>query len=215
MIVLSLPTSLGTLGKYDDVERTPEFALSGTEHKTIKPEVSDQEEYLKTVCSFARKNDFLAVGGDHSVSYGLVKGFKGRCPKGKVVILDAHPDCEVHTDVPTHEDWIRILIEEKTVNPWDVGFVGVRKTTKRERRFMRENGLKNRVPDGEDYYLSIDLDVLEDGDFFFKERGGISVGELLETVRSMKPKVRCCDIVEGFPTERMSKVIGEIVSILI
>jgi arginase family enzyme len=214
-MLISLPTSLGTLGKYSEVEETPELALKDRNHTTLKPEIQDQERYLEQVYNLAKKEDSIAVGGDHSVSYPLIKAFKKRYPNGKVVVFDAHPDCEVHTDLPTHEDWLRILIGEGVLDPKDVGLVGVRKITGREREFMDKNGLENRVPDGEVYYLSIDLDVLDRGDFFFKEEGGISFEELLKTIKSLKPKMRCADIVEAFPTDRMLDKIDQILSILI
>jgi arginase family enzyme len=214
-MLISLPTSLGTLGKYNEVEKTPELVLKGREHITLKPEIQDQEKYLEQIYNLAKKEDFIAIGGDHSVSYPLVKAFKKRYPNGKVIVFDAHPDCEVHTDVPTHEDWLRMLVEEGVLSSKDVGLIGVRKITEREKIFMDENGLDNEIPEGEDYYLSIDLDVLDEGDFFFKEEDGISFEELLETIKSLKPKMRCCDIVEAFPTERMSKIINQILSILI
>ena len=142
MDIISIPTSLGTLGKYDDVEKSPELILEDIKHETIKPAVSNQQDFLDQIHAEAKIYDeLLAVGGDHSISYPLVFTFKEKYPDGKIVIFDAHPDCEVHTETATHEDWIRMLIEAGVVKPEEVYFIGTRKITSREKEFMKKYNL--------------------------------------------------------------------------
>ena len=222
MQVLSIPTSLGTLGKYDEVEKSPEIILKDTPHKTLKPPVSNQQEFIDHIHSEALKYDeLLAVGGDHSISYPLVFTFKEKYPEGKIVIFDAHPDCEVHTDTPTHEDWIRMLIEGGVVKPGEVYFIGVRKITGREREFMRKHEIEvnRQIPDlTGPVYLSIDIDVLDpeecDG-FHFKEKDGLKISELIPMIKQLKPHVKFADLVETFPDEKTIEVAKQIISILI
>jgi arginase family enzyme len=222
MKIIAFPTSLGTLGKYDEVEKGPESVLKDIDHITIKPTVSNQEEYLDQIHVEAEKYDALvAVGGDHSISYPLAFAFKKKYPDGKIVIFDAHPDCEVHTETPTHEDWIRMLIEAGIVKPEEVYFIGTRKITSREREFMREHGIKiyKNLPEVDGpIYLSIDIDVLDPNEcrgFHFKEKNGMKADDLLSMIKSLKPEVKFADIVEIFPDKKTAVIVREIISILI
>lgn len=221
MKVIAVPTSLGTLGKYDDVEKGPELILKGISHKIIRPEISNQQEFLDRLHLEAKKyKELLAIGGDHSISYPLVFTFKEKYPDGKIVIFDAHPDCEVHTDTATHEDWIRMLIEGGVVKPEEVYFIGTRKITSREKRFMKENNIvvQKTLPDvNGPVYLSVDVDVLDPSEcdgFHFKEKEGMKTDDLISMIRSLKSYIKFADIVESFPDEKTSSVVRQIISIL-
>jgi agmatinase len=210
------------MGKYIEVENSPELILIGITHGVIKPALSNQQEFLDTIHIEAKKHEsILAVGGDHSISYPLVFAFKERYPDGKLIVFDAHPDCEVHTETPTHEDWLRMLIEGGVIKPEDVFLVGTRKITKREQEFMKKHGLEiyKEVPElGAPLYLSIDIDVLDPSvcsGFYFKEPGGLKIDELKSMIEDLKPNVKFADIVEVLPDDKTIEVARQLVSIFI
>ena len=51
----------------------------------------------------------ILIGGDHSITYPSFKAFVKKYKNPGLVVFDAHPDMEVGTDMPTHEDFIRLL----------------------------------------------------------------------------------------------------------
>ena len=55
------------------------------------------------------------LGGDHSITYSLFKSLKSN-NKG-LIIFDAHVDLDNYTETPTHEDFLRKLIDENHLNP--------------------------------------------------------------------------------------------------
>ena len=58
----------------------------------------------------------IFLGGDHSISYSLGKAFFEHCEKENkepcLIIFDAHADCIKPMKEPTHEEWLRALIDE-------------------------------------------------------------------------------------------------------
>ncbi len=211
--IIGVPTSQGTLGKYSDVENGVRAILNDfIDYEEIVIENTNQEELLKKIEKKANK-DFIAVGGDHSISYSLFKAFKKLHPKEPILIVfDAHPDCEVHTDIPSHEDWVRMLVEEEEVKPENVYLVGITKITKREREFIKKSGINvNKEPPIEgNIYLSIDLDVLDLNCFYYPE-GKMLEEELFNYLNRIKPK--CLDIVELCPNLGNKEDVNKVISI--
>ena len=64
---------------------------------------------------FLEQDKALFLGGDHSISYSLVKAFKDvNGIDSFLVVFDAHADCMDSRGMkePTHEEWLRALIEQ-------------------------------------------------------------------------------------------------------
>ncbi len=113
------------------------------------------------------------IGGDHSISYSLVKGFKRKHKTFGLIIFDAHADCCEPFKTATHEDWLRKLIQEKIIKKENVLLIGVRDVDKTEVEFLKNmeiikcedllNNLEiiNFVNRFKNVYLSLDIDVVD------------------------------------------------------
>ena len=71
------------------------------------------------------------VGGDHSITYPLFKAFREKNAKPFLIVFDAHADCMPSMKEPTHEEFLRRIIEDgfdpaKVMKIIAVAFVFVR-----------------------------------------------------------------------------------------
>jgi len=135
----------------------------------------DFKETHKNIYNRAKEYPlFGAVGGDHSISYSLIKAFKQHHPNSAIVIMDAHFDCQEPFDLPTHEDFLRLLISQKTINPEDILIIGARSYTNNELDFIEKHKIKHIEPKKfkieslmdflkkyDSFYLSIDIDAFD------------------------------------------------------
>ena len=162
------------------------------------------------------------VGGDHSITYGLVKGFikknENKDKKIGLIVFDAHPDCVNNFSPPTHEDFIRVLVEEGVVDAENVLLVGLRKLDDIEKKFLDSRGvqyvywgsevsgvLKGFVAQMDKIYLSVDIDVLsfkEAPGTGYVEEGGFSLDELIGHLKIVveSGRVGRVDLVEVNPS---------------
>lgn len=173
-----------------------------------------------------KKDKLLFVTGDHSNTYTLFKEFikqnnknknKNKTKSPKLVIFDAHPDVEVSTDMISHEDYLRNLIEEQIVKPQDVYLFGIRTFSRVEFDYLLKKGVnfqtisdilqdKKKIIDilktiSEDIYLSLDIDVLDPDvacGTYYKEWCGLQLDELLKFIEVISDKVAWCDICEYY-----------------
>jgi|APSaa5957512622_1039677.scaffolds.fasta_scaffold00916_3 agmatinase len=156
------------------------------------------------------------VGGDHSITYPIFSAFVEKNKEPFLIVFDAHADCMPAMKEPTHEEFLRGVIEENFVEPENVVLIGVRKIEKEEGVFLREKGIKvfgeiydvEAVADyvtekamGKDVYVSVDIDVLDPAfapGVNYSEPNGLSSKELFYllkrvfAIRGMK----CLDVVE-------------------
>lgn len=165
------------------------------------------------------------VGGDHSISYPLARAFFDKCEvSGKepcLIVMDAHPDCMEPMKEPTHEEWLRKLIEDG-FPPQNILLVGVRNIWKDELAFLKEKKVRvitmNRLlidlenvsdaimefSNGKELYLSIDIDVVDPvfaPGTGYKEIGGFTSRQfiyLISRIKKMK-NLRAVDLVEINP----------------
>jgi agmatinase len=188
-------------------------------------ELSNDLIYRNSFEIFETKPKSVFLGGDHSVSYSLVRGFLDSCQNwGKescLIVFDAHADCMKPMKEPTHEEWLRGLVE-KGFPAENILLVGARNLWKDEIEFLKEKGIQqislNSIVDdidniadtimefvgGRDVYVSIDVDVI-DPSFApgtgYKEVGGLSSREfiyLIQRISKMR-SLRGVDIVEINP----------------
>lgn len=160
----------------------------------------------------------IALGGDHSVTYPIVRAVRRGAPRLTILHVDAHPDLndEFEGDRYSHAcPFARILDEglaDRLVQ------VGIRTMSRHQReqadRFgvevidMRrwcvgERPVFDPVRDGP-VYVSIDLDGLDPAfapGVSHREAGGLSVRELLAEIQRLAGPIVGADVVEYNPVE--------------
>jgi len=187
-------------------------------------EITNKLIYKNALEVFEENSKVVFLGGDHSISYGLSRGFFDFCKNSNkepcLIVFDAHPDCmePVDKNFPTHEEWLRGLVE-KGFPAKNILLIGVRNSWKNELKFLKKKGINivsmnnllidlEKVCDGimefasnKELYVSIDIDVIDP--IFapatgFPEIGGLSPRELIYLIsRINKIKtLRAVDIVE-------------------
>lgn len=184
--------------------------------------LSNELIYENALEIFETKPKTIFLGGDHSISYSLARAFLEHCKKNEkkpcLIIFDAHPDCMPSMKEPTHEEWLRKLIEEGFPVE-NILLVGVRNIYSDEKDFLEKHKIKmisiNRFAEdlndacdtimefsnGKELYVSIDIDVIDPvfaPATFYKELGGFTSREfvyLIQRINKMK-NLRGIDIVE-------------------
>jgi len=180
--------------------------------------------YNKSFELFEKTKPFF-IGGDHSISYPLTRAFFDSCQNsGKepcLIVFDAHPDCMEPMQEPTHEEWLRKLIEDDFPTK-NILLVGVRNIWKDELIFLKEKGIRainlNRFlenlegicdsmmefSNGKELYISIDIDVIDPAfapGTGYREAGGFTSRQFIYLIQRMKKmkNLRAVDLVEINP----------------
>jgi len=159
-----------------------------------------------------RKARVISLGGDHSVTYPIIRGYSKEFPKLNILQLDAHPDLYDDLDGNRHSHacpFARIMEENLAKR---LVQVGIRTMTGHQReqadRFgvevieMRSiNEVEQLAFDGP-VYLSLDLDCLDPafapGVSHF-EPGGLSTRDVLTIIQNLEGELVGADIVEYNP----------------
>ncbi len=136
----------------------------------------DTTETMNTIIKFVdkfneqRKSIPIFLGGDHSITYGILKGLNKKHKKIDLIIFDAHADCidSFAGENLGHINYLNKLKMEKIVE--NVIVIGARAYSKEELnlakklkiKFLKESeinskNLKTKNP----CYVSLDLDVLD------------------------------------------------------
>ncbi|HBT47237.1 MAG TPA: agmatinase [Peptococcaceae bacterium] len=169
---------------------------------------------------------FLALGGEHLVSYPLIRAVRRRYPDLAVIQLDAHADLreEYLGKRYSHATVMRLVAGE--IGPDNLYQFGVRSCTweelaygSRETNFFLDKILEpltRLVPHltGRPLYLSVDIDVIDPAfapGTGTPEPGGCRPQEIFEAIYSLKgSRVVAMDLVEVCPPHDC----GDITSVL-
>ena len=161
----------------------------------------------------------VALGGDHAVTYPIVRSFAKRYPRLTVLHLDAHPDLydELDGNRLSHACPFARIMEEGLVAR--LVQMGIRTMTPHQRdqaeRFGVEVTTADRwTPDmaaglAGPVYLSLDLDVLDPAfapGLSHHEPGGVSTRDVLEVVKRISAPLVGADIVEYNPVRYLHGV---------
>jgi len=185
-------------------------------------ELSNELIYKNSLEMFETKPRIVFLGGDHSISYPTTKAFLDNCrisgKKPCLIVFDSHADCMTPMQEPSHEEWLRKLIEEGFPKE-NVLIVGLKNVWKDEIKFLKENKIKTlsianltedlqemcdtimEFSNGKELYVSIDIDVI-DPVFApatgYPEVGGLTSREIVYLVQRIKKikNLRAVDIVE-------------------
>jgi len=169
------------------------------------------------------KNFFsIFLGGDHSISYPILKAFNKIEEDPMLIIFDSHPDCMESGKIPDNHSWLRKLIEEG-YNPSGIILISTRNMNLEELEFLEENKIliikmdllredmesvcdlvMERARNSSGFYISIDIDSIDPAyapgtaDI---EPGGLSSRDILYFIKRLKllKNLKGADIVEINP----------------
>jgi len=161
----------------------------------------------------------LVLGGDHSITYPVLRGFRPFHPSLTILHLDAHGDLhdEFEGDRYSHACPFARIMEERLADR--LVQVGIRTLTAHQRdqarRFEVEVIEMKDWRDGANFnfdtpvYLSFDLDVIEPGmapGISHREPGGLTVRQALAIIQSVGVPLVGADFVEFNPAADQSGV---------
>lgn len=199
-------------------------------------EVAEKDDFEKlhketenlTQKEYKKGNFVIGLGGDHSISYGLMKAFSRHHKNAALIYFDAHLDCEDDFLPPTHEDIIRAAVNEKFFEPENILVIGSRKAYPKETKFVEEKGInigkleniKDFIKSREAIYISLDIDVF-DPKFApgtgYPEKAGLKPAEVLPAISDLMAtkKVKGMDIVEVSPPKDTNNMTSKLAASII
>lgn len=180
--------------------------------------------------ALADGSPLLALGGDHAVTFPLVRAHAKRYPRLSILHLDAHPDLydDFEGQPYSHASpFARILegghaaqlvqVGIRTLNDAQrpqVGRFGVRQLAARD---FSEEAVDSLRFDGP-VYLSLDLDVLDPAfapGVSHHEPGGLSVRDVLRVIQRFTGQLVGADLVELNPSRDASGVTAMVAAKLV
>jgi agmatinase len=179
-----------------------EFDLEET-HRRIEENTESILKYGKPI---------ISIGGDHSVSFPVIKAVKQSFPDLQLVWLDAHLDMKEKVDGHvSHDVVVRELLENTAFTEEDIWIVGVTRIDEDEEEFLENKDLKiYRNTELEQFledfskkspvYLSVDIDVLREelapGTGY--PDGELDVEQVERVIEAVEPEF--ADLVEVAPS---------------
>ena len=170
----------------------------------------------------------VSLGGDHSVTYPVLRAVRPHAPSLTILHVDAHPDLydDFEGDRYSHACPFARIMEDKLADR--LVQVGIRTMTGHQRAQARRFGVEViemrsiqgdlRVPLNTPVYVSIDVDALDPAfapGVSHREPGGLSVRQLLTLVQGIEAPIVAADVVElnprNDPTGVSAIVAGKIV----
>ena len=251
MKILKIPFSGGGLGKTKGTELTPDKITSYlkkdflNENHTlplfnieeIKINQSNIEETNKAITLKVKENLnnplTIILGGDHSITYSAFTAFS-KLENPGLIIFDAHPDCMQNFTPPTHEDFVKVLIKNKLLQPKNLILVGLRNWHKDEYKFLKENNIRfftmkqlhrdlhnitetimENARKFSNIYISIDIDVVDPAfapGTGYPEPGGLTSRQLIDMLQKIKnlKSIKMIDIVEINPTKDKNNITSKL-----
>lgn len=261
MIIIKVPAING-LGRTIGCELAPEAVLgqlkeifTNEQGREIKFELDnididekDKEDSNNSIFSKAKEilsssqNFPLFLGGDHSISCPLVKAFKssfaegaGGSKKGNagILVLDAHADCMHNIEPATHEDWLRVLVEQG-MKPENIFLVGIRNLELIEVEYLKKKQINcfpmkelaenlHEICDSlmeatrklDALYLSIDIDAVDPAfapATGYIEPAGLTSRQLIYLLQRIKllKNLRAADLVEINPKKDINNMTSKL-----
>jgi agmatinase len=153
----------------------------------------------------------VVLGGDHTITVGVVRGLRRTNPDLQVVVLDAHSDWRdsYNGSCFSHACTVRRLHELVDGQVWVAGtrsFFGGEDPA----QYVTLEELVNKLDVHRPIYLSIDLDVLDPGfcpGVGNPEPGGLTYWEVIHLFNKLrKYKIIGMDVVELHPPYDISEV---------
>ena len=163
----------------------------------------------------------ITLGGDHSITFPIVKAISKTHPKFDILHFDAHPDLydELLEDKYSHASpFARIMengLAEKLVQ------VGIRTLNAHQKQQAEKFGVEiiemknldsSDIPNFENpVYISLDMDAFDPAfapGVSHQEPGGLASRQVIEIIQNIQQKIIGADIVEYNPTRDVRDLTG-------
>jgi len=161
----------------------------------------------------------VSLGGDHSITYPIVRAFARHHPDLTIVHFDAHPDVydEFQGDCLSHAcPFARIMEDGYAKRLIQLGIRTMSGPLKKQaEKFGVEVVTMSQLPAFEKLkldgpiYLSFDIDVLDPAfapGISHREPGGMSVREALSHIQAIQGNIVGADLVEYNPTQDVAQL---------
>ncbi len=154
----------------------------------------------------------ISLGGDHSITYPIVRAFARRFKDLSILHFDAHPDIydNFEGNRNSHASPFARIMEQKLAKR--LVQVGIRTFTAHQREQVKRFGVESiEMRDFRDdlqldfdspVYISFDVDALDPAfapGVSHREPGGLSTRQAIDLIQRLKGKVVGADIVEFNP----------------
>lgn len=156
----------------------------------------------------------ISLGGDHAVTYPILKAFARQYPRLSILHFDAHPDIydEFQGNRFSHACPFARIMEEGLVER--LVQVGIRTATRHQREQIERFGVETiEIKDWRDdwpldfdtpVYISFDLDGLDPAfapGVAHREPGGLSTRQAINAIQSLSAPIVGADLVEFNPSQ--------------
>lgn len=168
------------------------------------------EQYIASLLK--RQVYVLSLGGDHSISYPILRAYKNEYDTINILHLDAHPDLydELDGNRYSHASPFARIMEERLSTR--LVQVGIRTMNSHQRRQADRFGVEVidmlewqhgvNITFNAPMYLSLDLDVLDPAfapGVSHHEPGGLATREVIKLIQDIDVPIIGADIVEFNP----------------
>jgi len=155
----------------------------------------------------------LLLGGDHAITYPVLRAYRNRFPKLTLLHFDAHPDLyETYDGNPySHACPFARIMEDRLIDR--LVQVGIRTVNKHQREQINRFGVEviemrdwqpgRTVTLDSPVYISLDMDALDPAfapGVSHHEPGGLSTREVLHILQHLNTPIVGADIVEVNPS---------------
>jgi len=209
-----------------DISKADSFTSAGVLQFRPKTWFGDVVAAAEIIAGFKRKPIF--IGGDHSVTYPVIKGLSKHIGGLTIVHIDAHPDLydAYEGNKFSHASPFARIMEEKLVKR--LIQVGVRATTPDQRVQAKKFGVEcHEMKNWMGYedlklegpvYMSIDLDGLDPTfapGVSHPVPGGLLTREVLDLIHTSGPNLIGADVVEYNPTRDINSMTANVAAYFI
>jgi arginase len=191
----------------------------------VLPETADARARIEAGIAAVLADGYrpLALGGDHSVTYPVLRAVARAHPRLTILHIDAHPDLydEFEGDRYSHACPFARIMEERICTR--LVQVGIRTLTPHQRDQIKKFSVDTiemqhftagaRPAVSGPVYLSIDLDGIDPAfapGVSHREPGGLSVREVLTMIHLLEGPIVGADVVEFNPAQDLSGVTASV-----
>lgn len=168
------------------------------------------------------------IGGDHSISFSILRAFMRAERDPLLILFDSHVDC-LNNKIPDHGSWLRKLTENG-FKPENIIIIGARNILPEEMEFLKENRIlligmsllmedlegicdliMERARNSSGFYVSTDISVIDPAfapGSYSTEPGGMISREMIYFLRRLKllDNLKAADIVGINPLSDVNKM---------